>query len=440
MYQQIQTKTTTQNSTSHLALRGLLVIPLVFIFLGLSPALQAETPPPGGAYPGFNTALGDNSLKVNDNTQGQFNTAIGFNALQANTTGDHNTAFGLNTLLFNTTGTGNMGIGGGCLRNSTTADFNTAIGFQAMSANTTGNESVAIGYHALNANTTGIRNVAIGFEALLANTTAGNASNAVGYRALADSTTGFFNNAFGWEALSNNTTGGNNVAMGDGCGNSNTTGSDNTFIGANAGPSGGTGSSNIAIGSGAGDNMTTASNVISIGSEGDGTAFTASNRTFIGNIRGVSVGNGDGVTVIIDSDGQLGTVNSSRRFKNHIQPLDKTSSESILALKPVTYHYNGMDNEKAAETPQYGLIAEEVAQVNPDLVVLDKDGQPLTVRYDAVNVMLLNEFLKEHRKVQDLEKGLEVLTAKLKEQASQIQKVSAQVELNARAPRTVANK
>ena len=223
--------------------------------------------------------------------------------------------------------------------------------------------------------------------------------------------------------------------MGDGAQDSLTTGGSNTAIGANSGVVT-TGSNNISIGSGIGG-TTTLSNVIEIGLDGDN---TAGNRCFIGSIRGVTVGQGNGVAVIIDSDGQLGTVNSSRRFKNHIEPLDKTSSESVLKLKPVKYHYNGMDDKKAAETPQYGLIAEEVAEVNPNLVVNDKDGQPLTVRYDAVNVMLLDQFLKEHKKVQDLEKGLEVLTAKLKEQASQIQKVSARLELNQRAPRTVVNK
>jgi hypothetical protein len=191
--------------------------------------------------------------------------------------------------------------------------------------------------------------------------------------------------------------------------------------------------------------MTTADNVISIGSPGDGTAFATSDRCFIGNIRDVTVGNGDGINVIIDSDGQLGTSNSSRRFKKDIRSMDQTS-EAILALKPVTFHYKNQDTKKAENTPQFGLIAEDVAEVNPDLVVRDADGEPVTVRYDAVNAMLLNEFLKEHKKVEEQQtnitqlnsklasqaaiiaqqqKGMEVLTAQLKEQAAQIQKVSA---------------
>jgi len=146
--------------------------------------------------------------------------------------------------------------------------------------------------------------------------------------------------------------------------------------------------------------------------------------------------------------GQLGTTSSSRRFKKEIKPMDK-ASETILGLKPVTFHYKS----DTTETPQFGLIAEEVTGVNPGLVVRDENGEIYTVRYDAVNAMLLNEFLKEHRKVQEqgrkaqeqeatitqLKKGMEVLTAQLKEQAAQIQKVSAQLEARKPAPRMVIN-
>ncbi|PYJ94209.1 MAG: hypothetical protein DME62_05940 [Verrucomicrobia bacterium] len=154
------------------------------------------------------------------------------------------------------------------------------------------------------------------------------------------------------------------------------------------------------------------------------------------------------IPVLIDTVGQLGTTSSSRRFKKEIKPMDK-ASETILGLKPVTFHYK-MDT---TETPQFGLIAEEVTGVNPGLVVRDENGEIYTVRYDAVNAMLLNEFLKEHRKVQEqgrkaqeqeatitqLKKGMEVLTAQLKEQAAQIQKVSAQLEARKPAPRMVIN-
>ena len=120
-------------------------------------------------------------------------------------------------------------------------------------------------------------------------------------------------------------------------------------------------------------------------------------RTFIAGIRGVTTGNANAVPVVIDSDGQPGTVSSSRRFKDEIKPMNK-ASETILALKPVTFHYKS----DSTGTPQFGLIAEEVAKVNPNLVVRDADGQIYTVRYEAVNAMLLNEFLKEHRTVQEL--------------------------------------
>jgi predicted ribosome quality control (RQC) complex YloA/Tae2 family protein len=189
----------------------------------------------------------------------------------------------------------------------------------------------------------------------------------------------------------------------------------------------------------AGLGVTGADNVIAIGAYG----ADVSNSCFIGNIRGITTANSDAIPVLIDSAGQLGTVSSSRRFKNEIKPMDSTS-ESILALKPVTFHYKS----DASGTPQFGLIAEEVADVNPDLVVRDKDGEIYTVRYDAVNAMLLNEFLKEHRKVEELksdfqatvaqqQKEIQTLTAQLEEQAAQIQKVSGQLETSKPAARTV---
>jgi hypothetical protein len=176
------------------------------------------------------------------------------------------------------------------------------------------------------------------------------------------------------------------------------------------------------------------------------------NSCFIGNIRGVATANADAIPVLIDSAGQLGTMSSSRRYKNEIKPMD-SASEAILALKPVTFHYKS----DASGTPQFGLIAEEVAEVNSDLVVRDENGEIYTVRYDAVNAMLFNEFLKEHGKVEKLEAAvaqqrkdfeattaqqqteIRALTASLIEQAAQIQKVSAQLEVHKTAPQTVLN-
>jgi hypothetical protein len=138
--------------------------------------------------------------------------------------------------------------------------------------------------------------------------------------------------------------------------------------------------------------------------------------------------------VVIDSNGQLGTVSSSRRFKKEVKPMDQTS-EAILSLKPVTFQYKA---DKTG-TPQFGLIAEEVAEVNPELVIRDERGEIYTVRYDAVNAMLLNEFLKAHRRIEEQDKRIDQLTAQLKQQAAQIQKVSTQLELSKSAPQTVLN-
>ena len=200
-----------------------------------------------------------------------------------------------------------------------------------------------------------------------------------------------------------------------------------------------TGSGNTALGVFAGSNVTTASNVICIGDEVSGA--NVSNSCFIGNIRGVTTANADAIPVLIDSAGQLGTASSSRRFKKEIRPMDK-ASETILALKPVTFHYKS----DTKDTPQFGLIAEEVAEVNSNLVVRDENGEIYTVRYDAVNAMLLNEFLKEHKAsvsqqhtveqqratIIRLEKQIEALTAGL-------QKVSAQLEASKPAPQVVNN-
>jgi hypothetical protein len=214
-----------------------------------------------------------------------------------------------------------------------------------------------------------------------------------------------------------------------------------------------TGDANIAIGDRVGINLTTGNSNIYIGDPGvDGESFTtritppgfnpfAARRTFIDGIRGVTTGNADAVPVLIDSAGQLGTTSSSRRFKKEIRPMEQ-ASESILRLKPVRFQYKS-DN---TNTPQFGLIAEEVADVNPDLVVRDQKGEIYTVRYEAVNAMLLNEFLKEHKKVEEqqatiaeLKNEVQAVVAQLKEQAAQIQKVSVQLQASRPAPQMALN-
>jgi uncharacterized coiled-coil protein SlyX len=379
-----------------------------------SPKAFGVVPAPDGGYPGGNTAEGQNALL--SLTTGTYNTGIGIFSVLSLTDGDFCTGIGAGTLLANT------------------ADQNTATGAGALLSNTIGEENTANGAFALFNNTDGNQNTAVGDNVLFSNTE------------------GTFNTATGDSALFSNTTGDGNTANGQSALFSNVAGDTNTAIGFLALGSA-TGSNNIGLGVAAGFNMTTADNVISIGSPGDGTAFTTGNRCFIGNIRGVDVGNGDGINVIIDSDGQLGTSNSSRRFKKDIKPMDQTS-EAILSLKPVTFHYKNQDTKRAENTPQFGLIAEEVAEVNPDLVVRDADGEPFTVRYEQINAMLLNEFLKEHKRVNEQQatiaelkstvaqqqKGMEVLTAQLREQAAQVQKVNAQLEVSNPTSQVVVNK
>jgi len=323
--------------------------------------------------------------------------------------------------------------------NNTTGHDNTASGYQALFHNTTGSFNLANSEQALYSNSTGINNTATGFQALFFNTT-GSENTANGFHALRSNSIGHDNTANGFEALVSNTTGSYNMANGDFTLIHNTTGSLNIALGDFAGGNLTTGGSNIDIGN---PGVAGEADTIRVGFQGTQSA------TFIAGIRGVTTGHADAVPVVIDSVGQLGTVSSSRRFKKEIKPMDQTS-QAILGLKPVTFQYK---SDPAGAGPQFGLIAEEVAQVDPDLVVRDAEGEIFSVRYEAVNAMLLNEFLKEHRKVQEqgrkaeeqertiaqLKKGMEVLSARLNEQASQIQKVSAQLDLSKSALQMAGN-
>jgi uncharacterized coiled-coil protein SlyX len=273
---------------------------------------------------------------------------------------------------------------------------NTAEGTAALYSLTTGSDNTANGYFALDSNTTGNNNTADGAGALDCNTT-GNLNTANGNSALEFNTTGSNNTANGFEALKNNTTANNNTAVGFHGALHNTTGANNTAIGHNALANNTIGSSNIALGKGAGVFLTTGSNNIDIGSAGvAGESNTirigsAQVRTFIKGISGAVV---SGAAVVVNAGGQLGVTASSERFKEKIKPMDK-GSEVILALKPVTFRYKTeIDPERLL---QFGLVAEEVEKVNPNLVVRDKEGKPYSVRYEQVNAMLLNEFLKEHK-------------------------------------------
>jgi hypothetical protein len=436
----------------------------------------------------FNTATGSNALL--SNTTGFYNTATGVNALGNNTTGDSNTATGLSALISNTTGGGNTATGVEALSSNTTASNNTAIGVLALTNNTTGDGNTATGSFALQFNTTGVENTATGVSALYVNTT-GSDNTATGLNALLSNTTGFYNTAVGAGALSANTGGVGNTATGafalssnDSSDNSafgdialysNTEGFSNSAVGEGALYGNTSGGNNIGIGYLAGQNLTTGSNNIDIGKAFDGVAGEANTirvgtqgtqtRTFIAGIAGVGV---TGSAVLVSSSGHLGVRVSSARFKDAIKPMDK-ASEAILALKPVTFRYKKeIDPDR---TPQFGLVAEQVEKVNPDLVVRDAEGKVYTVRYEAVNAMLLNEFLKEHRNVEaqdrkireqeatiaklkvavakqqsDLKEAnaqrrteLKALAEIVKQQASQLQRVSAQLALQKPSAQTVAN-
>jgi hypothetical protein len=312
----------------------------------------------------------------------------------------------------------NTFLGDDALVNNTTGLSNTAIGFNAVYTNTTGSDNTATGDGALQNNATASDNTANGEAALYSNTT-GSQNTASGAFALYSNTTGLFNTANGYFALEGNTTGINNIALGYQAGQNLTTGSNNIDIGSKG--------------------LAGESNTIRIGKNGTQTT------TRIAGISGATVPTG--VAVIVDANGHLGTTTSSARFKEAIKPMDK-ASEAILALEPVTFRYNhGLD---PAGIPQFGLVAEDVEKVNPALVARDEEGKAYTVRYEAVNAMLLNEFLKEHRKVEQqeatiaqLKRDFRVTVARLSErldeQAAHIQKVSAQVELGKPAPRTVLN-
>jgi hypothetical protein len=414
---------------------ALLLIPLVFACFGLLPTAQAVDPAPDGGYgpPAYgvgNTAEGEEALF--NLTSGALNTATGFRSLGSVTTGNFNTAIGAGTL-FNNTADQNTAIGAGALLSNTTGSFNVATGESALFFNTTGTLNVATGDSALLNNTTGSDNTANGSAALVSNTT-GTGNTAIGEDALFKNTTGDENTANGFFALWNNTTGLRNTAIGTKALFGNTIGSFNIAVGRSAGALLTTGDNNIDIGNFgiAGDSAT-----IRIGA--------AQTKTFIAGIRGVTTGIANAIPVLVDTAGQLGTAGSSRRFKSEIKPMNN-ASEAVLGLRPVTFHYKS----DTTDTPQFGLIAEEVAAVNPDLVVRDKDGEIYTVRYDAVNAMLLNEFLKEHSKVENLkndfratvaqqQKEIAALAATVKEQAAQIQKVSAQIEASKPAPQVVNN-
>ena len=397
-------------------------IMLALSFFALYPMAQAVVPAPDGGYPGGNTAEGQNALlSLNVNT-GTNNTAVGWFSLRSNVEGQFNTALGAGTLT-NNTASRNTAIGGAAMFSNTGGSFNTAVGMLSLFTNSTGSSNTAIGDGALFANN-GSNNTATGARALI-NSITGSNNTANGASALRNNTTGAGNTANGVATLLSNTEGRGNTAVGNSALASNTTGSDNTAVGAAALLNNTSGNNNIGLGDDAGFFVSTANDVIAIGANGD----NVSNSCYIGNIWQRP---GGSQAVYVNSDGKLGVQVSSRRFKDDIKPINQ-ASEAIHRLRPVSFRY------KAEVEPKrpvgFGLIAEEVEKINPDLVSRDRDGKPLSVRYDQVNAMLLNEFLKEHKKVEEqqatiaeLKKAIIRLAAKDEEHTAQIQKVSAQLQ------------
>ncbi|MGE5209449.1 MAG: tail fiber domain-containing protein [Alphaproteobacteria bacterium] len=380
----------------------LIIVALLFPAL---PTARAISPPPDGCYPNYTTAEGCNALGLLSSGAG--NTGLGWYALSSDTTGSFNTSVGGGALVLNN-GDSNTAVGAAALLLNTTGSLNTAVGTDALVYNDSGGGNTANGAFALFSNTTGTGNAAVGYAALYSNTTAGDsttgANTAIGRSALSSATTSGANTAIGYGALGQLTQSpaGANTALGDLAGY-NITGTDNICIG--AGVRGVTGENNtIRIG----DNLPNQS-----GQSG----------CYIGGIYAQAIDPATASLVGIDATGKLGTIESSQRFKRNVKPMDK-ASEAILALKPVTFYYK----RDAKNTPCFGLIAEEVESVSPSLVVHDKNGRPYTVRYDQVNAMLLNEFLKEHRKVRELQAALEAVDARLKTQEALLQKVSALVQ------------
>ena len=402
-YQFVVAVWSAKGAESHAMKPNTLSLVLFAFLLYFVPTLgvEAVVPAPDGGYPGFNTAEGQNALF--SLTTGGYNTAVGWLSLRNDTGGSFNTGVGAGTLSANT------------------GDTNTATGAGALLSNTTGFDNTANGAFALLNNAGGPGNTATGSVALNRNTTGGG------------------NTANGAQALQSNTTGGINTAIGYSVLRMNTIGGSNTAIGADALANNITGNDNIALGWEAGSTVTTANNVICIGVAGN----NVDNSCYIGNIFN-STSSG-GIAVFVNPNGRLGTMTSSARFKEDINPMNH-ASDALYALKPITFRYKKKVDPEGTSAMQFGLVAEDVEKVNPDLVVRDKEGKPYSVRYDQVNAMLLNEFLKEHRTVQELKSIVAKQEATATQQQKQIealtaglQKVSTQLEASKPAPQVVNN-
>jgi trimeric autotransporter adhesin len=364
-----------------------------------------------------NTGVGDSALQ--GNTTGYYNTAVGSGALLRSTTAYNNTGIGLDALVYNTTGGNNTASGANALFSNTTAGDNTATGYNALYFNTTGEENTASGAGSLYSNTTGYQNTASGYQALFSNTV-GNHNTVSGFEALYSNTNGNSNTADGDLALYSNTTGYHNTASGSNALFSNTTGIMNVAFGLEALYSNTTGSNNIAVGTNAGYHLTLGSNNIDIGNQGvageSGTVRIGTAGTHIATyIAGIENAKVTGAAVYVTSSGQLGVLASSERYKTAIAPMG-ANTKKLQQLRPVTFHLMS----DSSGTRQYGLIAEEVNKVFPELVIRDDAGNIQGVRYDELAPMLLNEVQKQQQlisvqaaKIASLERQLAGIQAAL---------------------------
>jgi len=415
--------------------------------VGASGAVGPQGPPgpPGSGVSiddNLNTGAGEGALQTRTGLQ---NSAFGYEAL-TNSSANENSAFGARSLAANTAGDRNSAFGAAALTQNTTGDGNAAFGTYALFSNTTGGENTAGGAGTLYNNTTGYLNTAVGADALYSNRD-GARNSAFGHKALYSNTTGTDNSAFGIGVLTENTEGKSNTGSGDRALQLNTTGNFNTAYGVAALIGNRTGSFNTALGAEAGQAVSTGSYNIHIGAgnlgiDGDDRVIRLGGkpyqtRTFIAAIRGVTTGRSDAVAVLIDANGQLGTINSSRRYKEDIQPMGDVS-ERLFALRPVTFRYK-QAYENGSKPLQFGLIAEEVAEVFPELAVYGEDGQPETVSYHLLATLLLNELQKEHRVTGTLQEQVSVLWVQNEAQAAELSALRQQAVEVSELKRQVAS-
>ena len=400
----------------------------LYILLVISPNILAAPPNPTASDAVGNTAGGTDTL-LNVHTGG-YNTGFGYYSLASNAAGNGNTAAGAYALQFNT-GSLNTATGYYSLNSNTNGFQNTASGYNSLGNNTTGNGNTALGTFSLLQNGAGSYNTASGYESLLGNTS-GTQNTATGYRSLYSNTIGVNNTGIGTNSLKSNTTGNGNAAIGINALYNNTTGGQNLAFGRWALISNTIGSSNIGLGNNAGSNLTTGSNNIDIGSSGeageeatirigDGAVQT---RTFIAGIRGVQ-NLASSLPVYIDPNGQLGIAVSSEQYKEDIKDMSE-ASHKVLELRPVTYRYRTPDT--AGNKPlEYGLIAEEVAKVYPDLVAYDAEGHIQSVQYQKLTPMLLNEVQRLAEENKELARAVATERDRNLQQSRELQRMSQQV-------------